>query len=120
MTRRQLTDPFGSDDEEDNIQIVDDKWSQSISITKSQTPVRDVSIHEIAQIIAFYTSFPLLHPAAINIIIETITRTLLCLFLVISRPIITKSCLKISFLWFLFCSLNIGKQVFSVALFVGR
>ncbi|XP_026824079.1 EH domain-binding protein 1 isoform X4 [Ooceraea biroi] len=38
MTRRQLTDPFGSDDEEENIQIVDDKWSQSISITKSQSP----------------------------------------------------------------------------------
>ncbi|XP_067204675.1 EH domain-binding protein 1 isoform X3 [Linepithema humile] len=38
MTRRQLTDPFGSDDEEENIQIIDDKWSQSISITKSQSP----------------------------------------------------------------------------------
>lgn len=54
MTRRQLTDPFGSDDEEENIQIIDDKWSQSISITKSQTPIRDVSIHEIAQNVAFY------------------------------------------------------------------
>ncbi|KAL6430457.1 hypothetical protein ACFW04_007818 [Cataglyphis niger] len=48
MTRRQLTDPFGSDDEEENIQIIDDKWSQSISITKSQSPIRDslVSRHE--------------------------------------------------------------------------
>ncbi|XP_076684308.1 eps15 homology domain containing protein-binding protein 1 isoform X4 [Andrena cerasifolii] len=41
MTRRQLTDPFGSDEEEENIQIIDEKWSQSISINKSQTPVRD-------------------------------------------------------------------------------
>ncbi|XP_043280420.1 EH domain-binding protein 1 isoform X2 [Venturia canescens] len=41
MTRRQLTDPFGSDDEEENIQVVDDKWSQSISITKS--PAREES-----------------------------------------------------------------------------
>ncbi|XP_034936685.1 EH domain-binding protein 1 [Chelonus insularis] len=41
MTRRQLTDPFGSDDEEENIQVVDDKWSQSISITKSPTSSRD-------------------------------------------------------------------------------
>ncbi|XP_074095407.1 eps15 homology domain containing protein-binding protein 1 isoform X3 [Cotesia typhae] len=41
MTRRQLTDPFGSDDEEENIQVVDDKWSQSISITKSPTSPRD-------------------------------------------------------------------------------
>jgi hypothetical protein len=45
MTRRQLTDPFGSDDEEENIQVVEDKLSRSISITKVQTPVRDVSIH---------------------------------------------------------------------------
>ncbi|XP_076639681.1 eps15 homology domain containing protein-binding protein 1 isoform X5 [Colletes latitarsis] len=41
MTRRQLTDPFGSDEEEENIQIIDEKWSQSISINKLQTPVRD-------------------------------------------------------------------------------
>lgn len=54
MTRRQLTDPFGSDEEEENIQIIDEKWSQSISINKSQTPVRDVSIFEIAQIIPYY------------------------------------------------------------------
>ncbi|KAL2742989.1 EH domain-binding protein 1-like isoform X1 [Vespula maculifrons] len=47
MTRRQLTDPFGSDDEEENIQIIDDKWSQSISITKSQSPVRDDSINTV-------------------------------------------------------------------------
>lgn len=57
MTRRQLTDPFGSDDEEENIQIIDDKSSQSIAITKSQSPVRDVSIYvyiyEIAQIYRF-------------------------------------------------------------------
>ncbi|XP_011629680.1 EH domain-binding protein 1 isoform X3 [Pogonomyrmex barbatus] len=45
MTRRQLTDPFGSDDEEENIQIIDDKWSQSISLTKSQSPVRDDSVN---------------------------------------------------------------------------
>ncbi|XP_066599068.1 EH domain-binding protein 1 isoform X1 [Prorops nasuta] len=44
MTRRQLTDPFGSDDEEENIQIIDDKWSQSISITKSQSPTRDDTV----------------------------------------------------------------------------
>lgn len=66
MTRRQLTDPFGSDDEEENIQIIDDKWSQSISITKSQSPVRDVSIHVIAQIVAFY-AFLLLYLAALTI-----------------------------------------------------
>ncbi|KAK0168995.1 hypothetical protein PV327_002749 [Microctonus hyperodae] len=41
MTRRQLTDPFGSDDEDENIQVVDDKWSQSISITKLPTTPRD-------------------------------------------------------------------------------
>ncbi|XP_015599571.1 EH domain-binding protein 1 [Cephus cinctus] len=41
MTRRQLTDPFGSDDEDENIQIVDDKWS--ISMSKSQTSIRDDS-----------------------------------------------------------------------------
>ncbi|XP_076639678.1 eps15 homology domain containing protein-binding protein 1 isoform X2 [Colletes latitarsis] len=45
MTRRQLTDPFGSDEEEENIQIIDEKWSQSISINKLQTPVRDDSIN---------------------------------------------------------------------------
>ncbi|XP_011498246.1 PREDICTED: EH domain-binding protein 1 [Ceratosolen solmsi marchali] len=45
MTRRQLTDPFGSDDEEENIQVVEDKLSRSISITKAQTPVRDDSQH---------------------------------------------------------------------------
>lgn len=44
MTRRQLTDPFGSDDEEENIRVVDDKWCQSISITKSPTSPRDVNI----------------------------------------------------------------------------
>lgn len=45
MTRRQLTDPFGSDDEEENLQVVEDKVSQSFSISKAQTPVRDVSMH---------------------------------------------------------------------------
>lgn len=45
MTRRQLTDPFGSDDEEENSQVVEDKLSQSVSISKAQTPVRDVSMH---------------------------------------------------------------------------
>ncbi|XP_012277261.1 EH domain-binding protein 1 isoform X2 [Orussus abietinus] len=44
MTRRQLTDPFGSDEEDENIQIVDEKWSQSISTNKSQSPSRDDSI----------------------------------------------------------------------------
>ncbi|XP_031782344.1 EH domain-binding protein 1 isoform X7 [Nasonia vitripennis] len=38
MTRRQLTDPFGSDDEEENLQVVEDKVSQSLSISKAQTP----------------------------------------------------------------------------------
>lgn len=47
MTRRQLTDPFGSDEEEENIQIIDEKWSQSISINKSETPVNNVSIFKI-------------------------------------------------------------------------
>ncbi|KAI4483929.1 hypothetical protein M0802_013189 [Mischocyttarus mexicanus] len=47
MTRRQLTDPFGSDDEEENIQIIDDRCSQSISITKLQSPVRDDSINTV-------------------------------------------------------------------------
>ncbi|XP_017753383.1 PREDICTED: EH domain-binding protein 1 isoform X4 [Eufriesea mexicana] len=41
MTRRQLTDPFGSDEEEENIQIIDEKWSQSISINKSETPIHN-------------------------------------------------------------------------------
>ncbi|XP_076376169.1 eps15 homology domain containing protein-binding protein 1 isoform X4 [Megalopta genalis] len=41
MTRRQLTDPFGSDEEEENMQIVDEKWSQSVSVNKLQSPVRD-------------------------------------------------------------------------------
>ncbi|XP_061927986.1 EH domain-binding protein 1 isoform X2 [Apis cerana] len=45
MTRRQLTDPFGSDEEEENIQIIDEKWSQSISINKSETPVNNDSIN---------------------------------------------------------------------------
>ncbi|XP_031782340.1 EH domain-binding protein 1 isoform X2 [Nasonia vitripennis] len=45
MTRRQLTDPFGSDDEEENLQVVEDKVSQSLSISKAQTPVRDDSVH---------------------------------------------------------------------------
>lgn len=66
MTRRQLTDPFGSDDEEENIQIIDEKCSQSISITKSQSPVRDISKYEIAQTIAFY-AFLLLYLAALTI-----------------------------------------------------
>ncbi|XP_043477581.1 EH domain-binding protein 1 isoform X1 [Leptopilina heterotoma] len=43
MTRRQLTDPFGSDDEEENIQIVDDKISRSISASKLSTSVQDGS-----------------------------------------------------------------------------
>ncbi|XP_033211019.1 EH domain-binding protein 1 isoform X2 [Belonocnema kinseyi] len=43
MTRRQLTDPFGSDDEEENIRIVDDKMSRSISASKLTTFVQDVS-----------------------------------------------------------------------------
>ncbi|XP_063980335.1 EH domain-binding protein 1 isoform X1 [Diachasmimorpha longicaudata] len=41
MTRRQLTDPFGSDDEEENIQVVDDKLFQSISMGKSPVSPRD-------------------------------------------------------------------------------
>ncbi|OAD59537.1 EH domain-binding protein 1 [Eufriesea mexicana] len=45
MTRRQLTDPFGSDEEEENIQIIDEKWSQSISINKSETPIHNDSIN---------------------------------------------------------------------------
>ncbi|XP_043800802.1 EH domain-binding protein 1 isoform X2 [Apis laboriosa] len=45
MTRRQLTDPFGSDEEEENIQIIDEKWSQSISINKSETPDDNDSIN---------------------------------------------------------------------------
>ncbi|XP_016772835.1 EH domain-binding protein 1 isoform X2 [Apis mellifera] len=45
MTRRQLTDPFGSDEEEENIQIIDEKWSQSISINKSETPINNDSIN---------------------------------------------------------------------------
>ncbi|XP_012265928.2 EH domain-binding protein 1 [Athalia rosae] len=40
MTRRQLTDPFGSDDEEE-LQVVQDKSSQSISIGRSQSSTRD-------------------------------------------------------------------------------
>lgn len=48
MTRRQLTDPFGSDEEEENIQIIDEKWSQSISINKSETPINNVSIFKIS------------------------------------------------------------------------
>lgn len=60
MTRRQLTDPFGSDEEEENIQIIDEKWSQSISINKLQTPVRDVSILEIAKIISLHVVLYLL------------------------------------------------------------
>lgn len=40
MTRRQLTDPFGSDDEEE-IQVIQDKSSQSISIGRSQSSNRD-------------------------------------------------------------------------------
>ncbi|XP_076171779.1 eps15 homology domain containing protein-binding protein 1 isoform X2 [Ptiloglossa arizonensis] len=47
MTRRQLTDPFGSDEEEENIQIIDEKWSQSISINKLQTPIRDDPVNTI-------------------------------------------------------------------------
>lgn len=45
MTRRQLTDPFGSDEEEENIQIIDEKWSQSISINKSETPIHNDSVN---------------------------------------------------------------------------
>ncbi|CAK9797729.1 EH domain-binding protein 1 [Anthophora plagiata] len=45
MTRRQLTDPFGSDEEEENIQIIDEKWSQSISLDKSETSVRSDSVN---------------------------------------------------------------------------
>ncbi|XP_012240215.1 EH domain-binding protein 1 isoform X2 [Bombus impatiens] len=45
MTRRQLTDPFGSDEEEENIQIIDEKWSQSISINKSETPMYNDSVN---------------------------------------------------------------------------
>lgn len=41
MTRRQLTDPFGSDDEEDNLKVLDDNRSQSISLTKSPITPRD-------------------------------------------------------------------------------
>lgn len=41
MTRRQLTDPFGSDDEEDNLQILEDNRSQSISLTKSPITPKD-------------------------------------------------------------------------------
>ncbi|XP_076388799.1 eps15 homology domain containing protein-binding protein 1 isoform X2 [Megachile rotundata] len=44
MTRRQLTDPFGSDEEEENIQIIDEKWPQSVTMNKTETPVRDESI----------------------------------------------------------------------------
>lgn len=61
MTRRQLTDPFGSDEEEENIQIIDEKWSQSISINKSQTPVRDVSISQISQITLLYAAVYFIH-----------------------------------------------------------
>ncbi|XP_046751457.1 EH domain-binding protein 1 [Diprion similis] len=47
MTRRQLTDPFGSDDEEE-LQVVQDKSSQSISIAKSQSSARDTdSLHSV-------------------------------------------------------------------------
>lgn len=53
MTRRQLTDPFGSDEEEENIQIIDEKWSQSISINKSETPVNNVSIFKISVYILY-------------------------------------------------------------------
>ncbi|XP_060819476.1 EH domain-binding protein 1 isoform X2 [Bombus pascuorum] len=45
MTRRQLTDPFGSDEEEENIQIIDEKWSQSISINKSETSMYNDSVN---------------------------------------------------------------------------
>lgn len=53
MTRRQLTDPFGSDEEEENIQIIDEKWSQSISINKSETPINNVSIFKISVYILY-------------------------------------------------------------------
>lgn len=53
MTRRQLTDPFGSDEEEENIQIIDEKWSQSISINKSETPMYNVSIFELFKYLDF-------------------------------------------------------------------
>ncbi|XP_076766584.1 eps15 homology domain containing protein-binding protein 1 isoform X1 [Xylocopa sonorina] len=45
MTRRQLADPFGSDEEEENIQIIDEKWSQSIAINKSETSIYIDSIN---------------------------------------------------------------------------
>ena len=54
MTRRQLTDPFGSDEEEENIQIIDEKWSQSISINKSETPIHNVSMFECLSISILY------------------------------------------------------------------
>ncbi|XP_017887504.1 EH domain-binding protein 1 isoform X2 [Ceratina calcarata] len=43
MTRRQLTDPFGSDEEEENIQVIDEKWSQSIAINNSETSINNDS-----------------------------------------------------------------------------
>ena len=55
MTRRQLTDPFGSDEEEENIQIIDEKWSQSISINKSETPIHNVSMFECLSISILYS-----------------------------------------------------------------
>ena len=48
MTRRQLTDPFGSDDEEESIRIENDKISRSISASKLTTSMQDVSMQEIS------------------------------------------------------------------------
>ncbi|XP_058805980.1 EH domain-binding protein 1 isoform X3 [Phymastichus coffea] len=48
MTRRQLTDPFGSDDEDENTQVVEDQCSETNSIGKAPTVhVRDDSIHSV-------------------------------------------------------------------------
>ncbi|XP_076376167.1 eps15 homology domain containing protein-binding protein 1 isoform X2 [Megalopta genalis] len=56
MTRRQLTDPFGSDEEEENMQIVDEKWSQSVSVNKLQSPVRDDATDKGSRDITEYQS----------------------------------------------------------------
>ncbi|XP_078043568.1 eps15 homology domain containing protein-binding protein 1 isoform X2 [Augochlora pura] len=56
MTRRQLTDPFGSDEEEENMQIDDEKWSQSVSVNKLQSPVRDDATDKGSRDITEYQS----------------------------------------------------------------
>ncbi|KAJ8679078.1 hypothetical protein QAD02_014865 [Eretmocerus hayati] len=38
MTRRQLTDPFGSDDEEDSGQVAEERLSEKNNVSKVQTP----------------------------------------------------------------------------------